>query len=76
LLLRCIAPVFDSRHFSRPDYARLSNSSPVEIAVASEAGSEIGAFASGQSAIRLENLELKLREFLPVGLTALALAET
>ena len=76
LNLRCVAPIFDSRHFSRPDYAFLAQSSPVEIAHASEAGSEIGAFASGRSAIRLENLELKLREFLPVGLSALALAET
>ncbi len=76
LNLRCVAPIFDSRHFSRPDYAFLAQSSPVEIAHASEVGSEIGAFASGRSAIRLENLELKIREFLPVGLSALALAET
>jgi hypothetical protein len=73
---RCLAPIFDSRHFSRPDYARLATSSPPAIATASEAGSEIGAFTTGQSAIRLENLELKLREYLPVGLAALTLAET
>ncbi len=74
--LRYLAPIFDSRHFSRCDYARLAASSPVEIATASEAGSEIGAFASGRATIRLENLQLKLNEFLPVGLSALALAET
>jgi hypothetical protein len=73
---RCMAPMFDARRFTRPDYARLAQASPPEITVASEAGSEVGAFASDHATIRLENLVLKLREYLPVSLTAAVVAET
>lgn len=73
---RCVAPIFDARRVGRPDYARLANASPREITVASEAGSEVGAFASDQATIRLENLTLKLREYLPVSLAAAVVAET
>jgi len=43
---------------------------------ASESGAEIGAFASELNQIRLANLQVKLREFMPVSLTAVVLAET
>jgi hypothetical protein len=36
----------------------------------------VGAFAIRRNAIRQGNLEVKLREFLPVGLRALLIAES
>jgi hypothetical protein len=74
--VRCLAPIFNSRRFGRPDYVQLASACPEEILKASEEESEIGAFATEFSTIRLANLNLKLQEFLPVGLTALILAET
>lgn len=74
--MRCLAPLFNSRRFGRPDYVQLAAACPPEILTASEAGAEVGAFASLLNTIRLENLDTKLREFLPAGLTALVIAET
>jgi hypothetical protein len=73
---RCLVPLFNSRTFGRPDYAQLAAACPQEILTASEAGAEVGAFASALNTIRLGNLEIKLQEFLPVGLSALVIAET
>jgi hypothetical protein len=73
---RCLAPLFNSRHFGRPDYCQLAAGCPPEILTASEAGAEVGAFASFLNTLRLDNLDIKLQEFLPVGLTALVIAET
>ena len=50
--------------------------SQAEILTASEAGAEVGAFASTLNAVRLTNLGLKLQEFMPVGLSAVLIAET
>ena len=49
---------------------------PPEILSGSESGAEMGAFAGAQNTIRLNNLNLKLQEFMPVGLSALVLADT
>jgi hypothetical protein len=46
------------------------------ILTASELGAEAGAFASSLNAIRLNNLTTKLQEFMPVGLSAVIIAET
>ncbi len=73
---RCLAPRFNSRRFGRPDYVQLAAAGPPEILSASEARAEIGAFASALNPIRLSNLEIKLREFMPVGLLAVIVAET
>jgi hypothetical protein len=73
---RCLAPVFNSRRFGRPDYAQLAAACPTEILTASEAGAEVGAFAAALNTIRLGNLRTKLQEFMPVGLSALIVAET
>ena len=73
---RCLAPVFNSRRFGRPGYAQLSRTCPEEILRASEAGAEVGAFASTQNTIRLRNLTTKLQEFMPVGLSAIIVGET
>lgn len=74
--LRCLAPLFNSRRFGRPTYAQLASGCPPEILTASEARSEIGAFTTASSTMRVANLQTKLQEFLPVGLSALILAET
>jgi hypothetical protein len=74
--VRCLAPLFNARRFGRPDYMQLTTGCPPEILTASEAGAEVGAFATALNTIRLNNLEIKLREFLPVGLSALVIAET
>jgi len=73
---RCFAPLFNSRRFGRPDYAQLAPQCPPEILAASEQRSEIGAFTGNLNPIRLENLRIKLQEFLPAGLAAVIIAET
>jgi hypothetical protein len=73
---RCLAPVFGSRRFGRPDYAQLAVTGPPELLNASEARAEVGAFASALNPLRLGNLLVKLREFMPVGLSAVVIAET
>jgi hypothetical protein len=73
---RCVAPVFNSRRFGRPDYAQLAATCPPAIVSASELGSEIGAFTGAMNPIRLANLRTKLQEFMPVGLVAVIVAET
>lgn len=74
--LRCLPPRFSSRRFGRPDYAQLAAGCPPPILTASELGAEAGAFAGLLNQIRLENLDFKVREFLPVGLTTVVIAET
>jgi hypothetical protein len=73
---RCLAPVFNSLRFGRPDYLQLAAACPTEILTASEAGAEVGAFASVLSTIRLSNLKAKLQEFMPVGMSAVIIGET
>jgi hypothetical protein len=73
---RCIPPAFNSRLFGRPSYAQLSQSCSSEILTASESGAEVGAFASNLNTVRLRNLATKLQEFMPVGLSAVTVAET
>lgn len=73
---RCLPAQFNSQRFSRPDYLQLAAIRQPEILSASEAGAEVGAFAGELNQIRLANLQVKLREFMPVSLTALVLAET
>jgi len=74
--VRCLAPVFNSRTFGRPEYAQLAPNCPREIMTAAENGSEVGAFAGRQNTIRRLNLSAKLQEFLPVGLTTVVIAES
>ena len=73
---RCLAPVFNSRRFGRPDYAQLATSTPAQIVKASEVRAEIGAFAGALGTVRLGNLRDKLTEFMPVGLEPVIIAET
>jgi hypothetical protein len=73
---RCLAPVYNSHRFGLPDYVQLASTCPPAILTSSEQGAEVGAFAGSLNTIRLNNLGIKLAEFLPVGLTSLVLAET
>ena len=72
----CSRPVFNSRRFGRPDYGQLATACPPEILSASEQQSEIGAFAGALNPVRLNNLRIKLEEFMPVGLNPVIIAET
>jgi hypothetical protein len=73
---RLFAPAFNSLRFGRPGYAQLASACPREILTASEAGAEVGAFSGTLNTIRLKNLRTKLGEFMPVGLSAVVVAET
>jgi hypothetical protein len=73
---RCLAPAFNSLRFGRPDYVQLAAACPMEILTASEAGAELGAFASALNTIRLSNLKAKVQEFMPIGLSAVIIGET
>lgn len=73
---RCVAPLFSSRRFGRPDYAQLMAGCPATILTASEERGEVGAFAGAQNTTRLLNLKIKLQEFMPVGLTPVIVAES
>jgi hypothetical protein len=73
---RCLPAQYNSLHFGRPNYAQLAAIRQPEILSASESGAEVGAFASELNQIRLANLQVKLREFMPVSLTAVVIAET
>jgi len=73
---RCQAPLFASRRWGRPDYLMIAPGGPVALQRASEQGAEVGAFASALNTIRLNNLAIKLREFMPVSLSAVVIAET
>jgi hypothetical protein len=73
---RCLAPLFNSRRFGRPDYAQLTASCPDVILSGGEDEGEIGVFAGTQNTIRLRNLKTKLQEFMPVGLSAVVIAES
>lgn len=74
--MRCLAPLFNSRRFGCPDYAQLAAACPQDILTASEERAEVGAFAGALNSIRLGNLEIKLQEFMPAGLSAVIIAET
>jgi hypothetical protein len=69
------APLFNSRRFGRPDYGQLAAACPNPVLTAAENQGEIGAFASTQNTIRLRNLNIKLQEFMPVGLSPVIIAE-
>jgi hypothetical protein len=74
--VRCLAPLFHSLRFGRPDYLQLAAGCPPEILAASTERAEVGAFASALNPIRLSNLLIKLREFMPAGLSAVVIGET
>jgi hypothetical protein len=70
-----VRPVFVSVRPASPTYCRLSGTTPAALLAASEAADQVGAFARSYPGLRLGNLQAKLQEFLPVGLTTALIAE-
>ena len=68
--------VFVSLRPANPGYGGLDAAASPRVARASESGDHVGAFASTAPQVRLDNLRRKLDEFLPVGLSALVIAES
>ena len=76
--LRGPPALFVSQRFGDPGYAQLSRYADREIVngepgasvlAGAQDGSEMGAFARERNAIKERGLQIKLREFMPVGLT-------
>jgi hypothetical protein len=67
---------FVSRRFGDPGYAQLSDTASADILRGAENGSEIGAFSSLLSPIKLDDLKAKVNEFMPFGLIAQFVYET
>ncbi len=63
-----LAPVFCSRIYGHPGYARLTSRSPEEIRKGAENGSEIGAFNHLMEPQREANMREAVRRYLPFGL--------
>jgi hypothetical protein len=63
-------PRFNSLRAERPGYCQLADNAPPELQRAAEDGGEIGAFAGALSPARLENVQFKLAELLPAGMTS------
>jgi hypothetical protein len=68
--------LFNSRRFGRPDYAQVAVGCPNPILTAGEDQGEVGAFAGSQNTLRLRNINIKLQEFMPIGQSAVIIAET
>lgn len=72
------APIFTTRVFGQPGYAQLlstadrtilsSTSVRPSIIQGGPAGSELGAFAAEQNAVKQRSLRIKFQEFMPLGL--------
>jgi hypothetical protein len=69
-------PLFASRRFGDPSYARLGEGAPSELRSGAEDGSEIGAFSSLRDPIRMDGLRAKVDEFLPFGSIPFFVPET
>jgi hypothetical protein len=67
---------FTSRRFGDPGYAQLSETAPQSVIRGAENRSEIGAFSSLLSPIKLDDLKAKVNEFMPFGLIAQYIDET
>jgi hypothetical protein len=67
---------FVSRRLGDPGYAQLSDTAPLELVRGAENRSEIGAFSRLLFPIKLEDLKVKVNEFMPFGLIAQFINET
>ena len=67
---------FNSRIFSRPDYAQLSETAPVEILRGAENSAEMGAFSSQINPIKMDGLSAKIEEYMPFGLIPIFINQT
>jgi hypothetical protein len=67
---------FVSQRLGDPGYAQLSETAPDTIIRGAENRSEIGAFSSLLSPIKMDDLKAKVNEFIPFGLIAQYINET
>lgn len=65
-----VFPRFTSLTFGEPGYGQLAGRRPEEIFRGAEDGSEMGAFSHLQQPQRLDRVETRLTEYLPLGLEA------
>ncbi|WHT18079.1 hypothetical protein N8J89_33980 [Crossiella sp. CA-258035] len=65
-----VRPRFTSTRYGTPGYAQLAADCAPEISRGAEDGSELGAFHDLFQPQRLDNLRVRLTEFLPAGMTA------
>jgi hypothetical protein len=65
-----LVPAFTDRRYGRPGYAQLSRACPVEIRTGADDESEMGVFHDLFQPQRLTNLDIRLQEYLRVGLQA------
>jgi hypothetical protein len=64
------APVFMSREFAAPGYARLARESPAAIAAGAESRGEMGAFFRSRNGHKAANVQARLAQFVPPGVEA------
>src|SRR5262245_8021701 len=69
-------PLFVSRRFGDPWYARLLDGIDASIASGAEDGSEMGSFAREKTPIKMRSLLIKLAEFMPLGLAPVLIPVT
>ncbi|MEM9194914.1 MAG: hypothetical protein AAGF12_37390 [Myxococcota bacterium] len=74
--LQSSASLFVSRRFGDPGYAQLSEAAPSSILRGAEDTSEMGAFSSLRTPIRMDGLRAKVDEYLPFGLIPAFIVET
>ena len=67
---------FTSLRFGQPGFAQLSRTAPDEIARGAENRSEMGVFNSLIQPIKQDDLDIKVREFMPFGLIPQFVIET
>jgi hypothetical protein len=65
-----VVPSFTTAQYGQPAYVQLRAGAPVEIRTGAEDGSEMGAYSHVKQPQRLDNLRLRLEEYLPFGLDA------
>jgi hypothetical protein len=68
--------LFTSTRLGDPGYAQLSEIAPTTISRGGENGTEIGAFTTLLTPVKLDSLRAKVEEFLPFGLIPLFITET
>ena len=68
-----VQPEYVAEAYGQPAYLQLSGRVAVEIATGSEDGAEMGVWCHLKQPQRLANLQLRLEEYLPFGLSAAAI---
>jgi hypothetical protein len=65
-----LVPAFETDQYGRPELAQLRGACPMQIRTGAEDGSEMGVFCTLKQPQRQSNLQIRLDEYLPVGLAA------